>query len=304
MTRKKPTLLVLAAGMGSRYGGLKQMDAFGPNGEAIIDYSIYDAIQAGFGKVVFIIREHFYDVFKEQFDERIGGNIELEYVTQELDKLPQGLTYPESREKPWGTAHAVQMAKDVIDGPFAVINADDFYGRDAYVTVAKFLQEDTSPDYSIVSYYLKNTLSDHGHVNRGVCSADDRGNLIGIKECTKIARNVDGSISYPGEDGAPIALLDEDLVSMNMMGFKPSYFDHCEQMLVDFIMERGYEEKSELYIPKVLDTLIKKDILNVHVLETNANWFGVTYPDDKPMVVDKLNALINDGEYPSNLWVR
>lgn len=302
MTNKKPTLLVLAAGMGSRYGGLKQMDAFGPNGEAIIDYSIYDAIQAGFGKVVFIIREHFYDVFKEQFDNRIGDKIELEYVTQELNNLPDGLTYPKTREKPWGTAHAVQVAKDVIDGPFAVINADDFYGRDAYTTVAKYLTEDTTDNYSIVGYYLKNTLSDHGHVNRGVCNADEDGNLISIKECTKIARNEDGTITYPSDEGTPVELQDNDLVSMNMMGFKPSYFEHCEQMLVDFIMERGHEEKSELYIPKILDTLIKKGVLNVNVLETNANWFGVTYPDDKPMVVDKLNALINKGEYPTNLW--
>lgn len=298
----KPTLLVLAAGMGSRYGGLKQMDAFGPNGEAIIDYSIYDAIAAGFGKVVFIVREHFLDVFKETFDAKMGDKIELVYVTQELDKLPKGLTYPDSREKPWGTAHAVQMAKDVINEPFAVINADDFYGRDAYKTVADYLMHDNTDNYSIVAYYLKNTLSEHGNVNRGVCSADNEGKLIDIIECVKIAKNADGTISYPDEDGNSIFLKEDDIVSMNMMGFKPSYFDFCEQMLVDFIIERGHEEKSELYIPAVLDRLIKTERLSVDILNTTSNWFGVTYPDDKPMVVKQLNDLITSGEYPEDLW--
>ncbi len=302
MSIEKPTLVVLAAGMGSRYGGLKQMDEFGPNGEAIIDYSIYDAIEAGFGKVVFIVREHFLDVFKETFDRKIGGRIELQYVTQELNKLPEGLEYPESRVKPWGTAHAVQMAKDVVSGPFAVINADDFYGRDAYVTLANYLTSDTSKNYCIVAYYLKNTLSDHGNVNRGVASMNEGNKLVEIVECTKIARNEDGSVTYPGKDGNPVELDENDIVSMNMMGFKPSYFDYCEDMLVDFIKERGHEEKSELYIPLLLDRLIKSDKLSVDVLNTTSSWFGVTYPDDKPMVVEKLNELIKNGVYPENLW--
>ncbi len=302
MSETKPTLLVLAAGMGSRYGGLKQMDAFGPHGEAIIDYSIYDAIEAGFGKVVFIVREHFLDIFKKTFDDKIGDRIELVYVTQELHNLPEGLTYPETREKPWGTAHAVQMAKGVIKEPFAVINADDFYGRDAYKTVANYLREDHTKNYSIVAYYLKNTLSEYGNVNRGVCAADSNGKLVDILECVKISRNKDGTISYPGQDENPVYLNEDDIVSMNMMGFKPSYFKHCEKMLVDFIMERGQEEKSELYIPAVLDKLIKRGDLTVDILNTTANWFGVTYPDDKPMVIDSLNKLIQNGEYPENLW--
>jgi dTDP-glucose pyrophosphorylase len=298
----KPTLLVLAAGMGSRYGGLKQMDQFGPSGEAIIDYSIYDAIQAGFGKVVFIVREHFLETFREKFDASMGDKIQLEYVTQELHKLPDNLKYPESRQKPWGTAHAVYMAKDAIKEPFAVINADDFYGRDAFKTIGKYLKEDNSPNYSIVAYYLKNTLSEHGNVNRGVCSSDENGKLIDIVECTKIARGEDGRITYPGQHGNLLELQDDDIVSMNMIGLKPSYFSYCEEDLIEFIRERGHEEKSELYIPKVLDNLIKSNTLSVDVLNTTSNWFGVTYPEDKPMVIQQLNDLIEQGVYPKNLW--
>ena len=298
----KPTLLVLAAGMGSRYGGLKQMDQFGPSGEAIIDYSIYDAIEAGFGKVVFIVREHFLDSFKAKFDSSMGDKIQLEYVTQELYKLPEGLSYPETRQKPWGTAHAVYVAKDVVKEPFAVINADDFYGRDAFKTISRFLIEDQTENYSIVAYYLKNTLSEHGNVNRGVCSADDDGKLLDIVECTKISRGEDGKITYPNEDGGRIELHEDDIVSMNMIGLKPSYFDYCESELIDFIKGRAHEEKSELYIPKILDNLIKNEVLSVDVLNTTSNWFGVTYPEDKPMVIKQLNDLIEKEVYPSNLW--
>lgn len=296
----KPTLLVLAAGMGSRYGGLKQMDAFGPNGETIIDYSIYDAIKAGFGKIVFIVRESFKEEFKQKFDQKFADQVQLEYVTQEMDNLPIDFQYDPERTKPWGTAHAVWVAKDVIDENFAVINADDFYGRDAYKVLADYLSTDDSKNYCVVAYYLKNTLSDHGTVNRGVCSHEE-GKLTNIVECVKIARNEDGTVSYPGEDGKPIQLDENSLVSMNMWGFKKSYFEHTENSFTNFLSDHGKELKSEFYIPNVIDELIQNDILQVEVLDTTSSWFGVTYPDDKEMVVNQLSALIESGEYPNKL---
>lgn len=300
----KPTLLILAAGMGSRYGSLKQMDAFGPNGEAIIDYSIYDAIQAGFGKIVFVVRKHFLDAFKEAFSGKFDDQIELVYVTQELDNIPEGYDiYPE-RTKPWGTAHAVWVGHEVINEPFGVINADDFYGRSAYVALADFLNKASSsesPDYAVISYYLRNTLSDHGTVNRGVCHQDENGNLVNIVEAIKIANKGDHA-TYPGEDGAPIKLELDTLVSMNMFGFLPSFFTHCSEQFRDFLKERGMEEKSEFFIPLLVDNLIKSNTLNVNVIDTDASWFGVTYKEDKPIVQAKLNKLIASGEYPSKLW--
>lgn len=298
---QKPTLLILAAGMGSRYGGLKQMDAFGPNGETIIDYSLYDAIEAGFGKVVFIVRENFRDLIQAHFDPKLKGKIETVYVNQELSELPEGLTYPDSREKPWGTAHAVWVAREVIHEPFGVINADDFYGKDSFVRLHNFLTSDAGKDYCVVSYFLKNTLSEHGTVNRGICRSSDGENLSDIKECVKIGRNEDGTISYPGPDG-PVFLQEDDLVSMNMWGFQPSYFDHTEQMMVDFIIEHGQEEKSEIYIPNVVDKLIQNNVLSVKLLNTTSNWFGVTYPEDKPMVVSAFESLANAKVYPTSLW--
>ncbi|MBK8700479.1 MAG: nucleotidyltransferase [Saprospiraceae bacterium] len=301
MSAQKPTLLVLAAGMGSRYGSLKQMDAFGPNGESIIDYSIYDAIRAGFGKVVFVVREYFLEDFKEMFDKRFGDKIELCYVTQELERIPEGLVYNAERQKPWGTAHAVYVAHDIIQEPFAVINADDFYGREAYEVLAQFLTTNEGPDYCVVSYYLSNTLSEHGSVNRGVCTADGDGNLIHVVECVKIAQDANGTIAYPTEDGA-VTLEPETLVSMNMWGFKPSYFDHAERQLTNFIIELGHELKSEFYIPTVIDKLIKDGDLKVKVLKTNSSWFGVTYPEDKAAVQAQLHSLIASGVYPTHIW--
>ncbi len=298
----KPTLLILAAGMGSRYGKLKQMDAFGPNGESIIDYSIYDAIDAGFGKVVFIVREYFKDEFQQMFDKRFGHKIKLEYVTQELTKVPEGLVYNEEREKPWGTAHAILMGQSIINEPFAVINADDFYGRDSYKVLYDFLMNDHTENYCVVSYFLKNTLSEHGTVNRGVCSDDGNGNLTDVVECVKIGVDSNtGIISYPTEDGN-ITLSPETLVSMNMWGFKPSYFEHTEKHFVNFIIEKGHELKSEFYIPTVIDKLIKDEVLDVKVLSTTSQWFGVTYPEDKIAVQGELNKLIEAGEYPENVW--
>jgi NDP-sugar pyrophosphorylase family protein len=297
----KPTLLVLAAGMGSRYGSLKQMDAFGPNGESIIDYSIYDAIDAGFGKVVFIVREYFKVEFQKMFDKRFGNKIKLEYVTQELTNVPEGLVYNEDREKPWGTAHAVYVAKDLIQEPFAVINADDFYGRDAYKVLFDFLVNDTTDNYCVVSYYLKNTLSEHGTVNRGVCTDDGKGNLKDVVECVKIGVGTDGTISYPSE-GGPKTLSPDTLVSMNMWGFKPSYFDHAERQFVDFVIEYGHELKSEFFIPTMVDKLIKNHVLDVKILSTTSSWFGVTYPEDKKAVEVELSKLIANRAYPSNVW--
>ena len=302
MENNKPALLVLAAGMGSRYGSLKQMDAFGPNGESIIDYSIYDAIEAGFGKVVFVVREYFLEEFKAMFDERFGHKIELCYVTQELNTLPDGLVYNEERQKPWGTAHAVYMTHEAIQEPFAVINADDFYGRDSYKVLYDFLTTDQSPNYCVVSYYLENTLSEHGTVNRGVCTADAEGNLLHVVECTKIEKDAQtGVISYPDGDGKK-ELTPDTLVSMNMWGFKPSYFDFAERQLTSFIIELGHELKSEFYIPSLVDKLIHDGDLKVNVLKTTSSWFGVTYPEDKAAVQAQLQILIDNGAYPPNIW--
>jgi len=298
----KPTLVVLAAGMGSRYGKLKQMDGFGPNGETIIDYSIYDAIQAGFGKVVFIVREYFLEEFRNSMDSKFSSKIDLAYVTQELSSIPAGIEVHPDREKPWGTAHAVWVAKDEVDGPFAVINADDFYGADSYQVLTDYFAASTSKDYAVVAYRLKNTLSDHGTVNRGVCYSDDNGHLTKVVECTKIQREDDGAVRYPDEAGDKQVLADDTLVSMNMWAFLPSYFDHVDQQFGDFLSNAGMELKSEFYIPSVIDKLITDGDLNVEVLDTDSSWFGVTYQADKPIVMEKLNKLIDSGAYPNKIY--
>ena len=301
----KPTLLVLAAGMGSRYGGLKQMDAFGPSGETIIDYSIYDAINAGFGKVVFIIRESFRSDFQAFFKGKFEDKIEIEYVAQDLHNLPDGYAVPEGREKPWGTGHAVWVAKDVINEPFAVINADDYYGQESYQTLVDFFNELPSDEkniYALVGYYLKNNLSDHGTVNRGVCSSDNDGNLTTIVECTKIKRDDDNIVRYPISDDESAVIAEDALVSMNMFGFLPSYFEYCEASFKNFLDTQIDVPKSEFYIPTLLDELIKSNTIKVNVLSSVANWFGVTYKDDKPIVIEKLNKLIEEGVYPKKLW--
>jgi len=303
----KPSLVVLAAGMGSRYGGLKQMDEFGPNGETIIDYSVYDAIQAGFGKVVFVIRESFKEDFVTFFSNKFEKQIKVEFVTQELDNLPEGFTKPEERQKPWGTAHAVQMASEKVSEPFLVINADDYYGREAYQVAADFFA--ANPDekegkklYNVIGYKLVNTLSDHGTVNRGVCQGNDEGNLVGIEECKKIIREDDAVIRYPSEDGSKKELTDDDIVSMNMWGFYPSYFDFFNREFSFFMKEQGGELTSEYYIPDLIDLLISTDEAEVKILSSDANWFGVTYQEDKPHVVAKLNEMIESGFYPLHLW--
>jgi NDP-sugar pyrophosphorylase family protein len=298
----KPTLLILAAGMGSRYGKLKQMDSFGPNGETIIEYSIYDAIAAGFGKLVFIVRDSFKTEFETYFRSKLDGKIDMEFVSQELNIVPDGMSFSEERQKPWGTAHAIWVAKNVINEPFGVINADDYYGVEAYGQLASFLtDQQNNKDFAVVAYYLRNTLSEHGTVNRGVCTLNEEGHLIDVKECVKIKRDLDGIIRYPLDEGN--AELSEDtLVSMNMWGFLPSYFDYCESMFIDFLKNEGMKLTSEFYIPTLVDHLIKNNILNVTVIDTESDWFGVTYQEDKPYVMDKITLLIENGVYPKNLW--
>lgn len=300
----KPTLLILAAGMGSRYGKLKQMDAFGPNGETIIDYSLYDAINAGFGKVVFIVRDFFRQEFETYFRGKLGDKIQMEFISQELANIPEGSSYNTLREKPWGTAHAIWVAKNVIHEPFGVINADDYYGVESFRQLAEFLSEsykNNSPDYAVIAYYLRNTLSDHGTVNRGVCQVNRDSDLIDVQECVKIRRDENGVISYP--DGDDHSTLDENsLVSMNMWGFLPSYFTFCDQLFREFLDTEGEKLTSEFYIPTLIDKLIKDITLKVKVIDTESDWFGVTYQEDKPFVMDKITQLIESGVYPHNLW--
>ncbi|GAF03730.1 nucleotidyltransferase family protein [Saccharicrinis fermentans] len=297
----KPTLLVLAAGMGSRYGGLKQLDALGPNGESIIDYSVYDAIQAGFSKVVFVIRHSFADQFKERFDPKLDGKIEVEYVYQELDKLPQGYTVPEGREKPWGTGHAMLMAKEAIQGPFAIINADDFYGREAYQTVIQFLENSTKDtEYAMVGYALHNTLSKYGTVSRGVCETDAINNLENIVERTKIGYLNNKVVYYEGDKTTE--LTGKEPVSMNFWAFKNTFFSALEEGFQAFLEEKGHEMKSEFYFNALVDTMIKAGRATTKVLSSDAQWFGVTYQEDKPIVQKSLQTLIDKGIYPTHLW--
>jgi len=298
----KPTLLILAAGMGSRYGGLKQIDPFGPNGETILEYSVFDAIRAGFGKVVFVIRESFADEFKSRFDEKLKGKIQVEYVFQELQKLPEGYSCPEDRVKPWGTGHAILMAKDVIQEPFAAINADDFYGAPAFQRIANFFANEVNEQtYCMVGYLLKNTLSENGTVSRGVCQTDADQNLVEITERHQIRREGD-SIVFEDENKLLIKVSDNTPASMNFWGFHPNLFVHLENQFQSFLDEKINVPKSEFYIPSVVFDLIKAGEVKTKVLEADSPWFGVTYPEDKPFVVEKIKELTNKGLYPGNLW--
>ena len=301
----KPTLLILAAGMGSRYGGLKQLDAMGPNGETVIDYSVYDAIRAGFGKVVFVIRRDFEAQFRDSVAAKFADKIDVEFAFQELTDLPEGFEVPAGREKPWGTAHAVRAARDVVDGPYGMINADDFYGADAYEKLAGFLRsaKDSADKgaYCMVGFQLKNTLSDFGSVARGICKSDENGKLESVTEMTKIVRKADGIQNLENED-APDKLTGDELVSMNMWGFTPSFNQRIEEQFVDFLNAHGNEMKSECYVPLVVDTLIKQGAAEVEVLETKSTWFGVTYQEDKPHVIASIQQLIAEGRYPEDLW--
>jgi len=299
------TLLILAAGMGSRYGGLKQMDPMGPDGETVLDYSVYDAIRAGFKRVVFIIREDFAQAFREGVGARFEGKIEVDYAFQKLDDLPDGFSVPEGREKPWGTTHAIRAARNAVSGPFAVINADDFYGADAYQRIAAYFRESNDSDdsmshYCMVGYHINKTLSDHGDVNRGICSEND-GLLSEVEEITEIKREQDGKIYGNQLDGTRIEIDEHALASMNFWGFSHEFFAQLEEHFIQFLKESGNELKSECYIPTLVDDLISQKKADCRLLETTSSWFGVTYPDDKPHVVDAIKQLVNQGTYPSPL---
>ncbi len=298
----KPTLLILAAGMGSRFGGLKQVEPVGPNGEAIIDYSIFDAIRAGFGKVVFVIRESFAEEFKNKFDEKLKDKIEVEYVYQELDNLPQGFSVPDGREKPWGTAHAILVAKNVVNEPFCALNADDFYGFNAYKVMAGFLTASANPqEYSMVGYKLNKTLSDFGSVSRGICEVDDNNNLIAIVENKKIFKKGNKIISVL-DDESQIKLTGNESASMNIWGFKPSVFPVLETKFTGFLKTEITKPKSEMFIPSVVFEMIDENKASVKVLEAESPWFGVTYQEDKPLVINRINKLIEKGDYPEKLY--
>lgn len=296
----KPTLVILAAGMASRYGSMKQVEGFGPSGETIMDYSIYDAIRAGFGKVVFIIRKEFADNFKAIFEPKLKGKIETAYVFQQLDSYTNGYVPAEGRTKPWGTAHAVLCAMEVVKEPFAVINADDFYGSNAFANAAAFLNNGCNDkNYAIVGYDLLRTLSEHGTVNRGVCRLDAQGNLAGISERINIAKK-DGRIVC--DDGLePEELSLDTRVSMNFWCFDVSYFNYTSQLFASFLQESGQELKSEFFIPLVADQFIREGG-RVEIIPTTSNWFGVTYKEDAPYVAASLQQLIAAGEYPASLW--
>lgn len=299
----KPTLFVLAAGMGSRYGGLKQMDGVGPGGETIMDYSIYDAIHAGFGKLVFVIRKSFTEEFKEKIVKKYEQKIPVELVFQELDNLPEGFAPHPDRVKPWGTNHAVMMGKSVINEPFAVINADDFYGRESFKVLADYLKQldGKTNHYCMVGYRVGNTLSESGTVARGVCETDAHQNLTGVVERTQVKR-VDGKVAYMDENEKWVSIDDNTPVSMNMWGFTPDYFAHSDAFFVDFLTKNKENLKAEFYIPLVVNNLIVKNIASVKVLDTPSVWFGVTYAEDRPDVVAKLQKLTDEGVYPTPLW--
>lgn len=302
----KPTLFLLAAGMGSRYGGLKQLDGLGPNGETIMDYSIYDAIKAGFGKLVFVIRKDFEQDFREKIISKYEGHIPCELVFQSLDALPEGFTCPEGRTKPWGTNHAVIMGADVIKEPFAVINCDDFYGTDSFKVMGEFLAnlpEGAKNTYAMVGFRVGNTLSESGTVSRGICETNENGELTSVVERTKIIR-MDGEVKYMDDDDQWVATPETTPVSMNFWGFTPDYFGYSKEYFKTFLsQEKNITNlKSEFFIPLMVDTLIENGTASCKVLDTTSKWFGVTYPEDRQSVVDKIQALVDAGAYPEHLF--
>ena len=303
----KPTLFLLAAGMGSRYGGLKQLDTLGPQGQCIMDYSIYDAIQAGFGKIVWVIRRDFEQQFRGQVLSRYEGHVPCDLCFQALDALPEGFTVPEGRTKPWGTNHAVMMGEEIIKEPFAVLNCDDFYDRDAFKVMAKFLSElpeGSTGKYAMVGFRVGNTLSESGTVSRGVCENDEATHLLtGVVERTKIERH-DGVVQYLDENENWVSIPDSTPVSMNFWGFTPDYFAHSKEYFKTFLADPKNQAnpKSEFFIPLMVDHLIKEGQATCEVLDTTSKWFGVTYPEDRPEVVAKLAALHEAGQYPSKMF--
>ena len=298
----KPTLFILAAGMGSRYGGLKQLDGLGPNGETIMDYSVFDAMRAGFGKVVFVIRKDFEEDFRKVVLSKYADHVPCEVCFQGIDNLPEGFTRNPGRTKPWGTNHAVLMAKDLIHEPFMVINADDFYGKESFEVMAKFLLEVNGQEgkYCMAGYRVGNTLSEHGTVSRGVCATDKMGFLTDVVERTAI-ENKNGHVVYQ-DNGVDVEIPFETPVSMNMWGFTPEYFTYAEEAFKAFLTENAQELKAEFYIPTLVNDMIKSGKATCQVLDTTAKWFGVTYADDRQMVVDKIQALVDAGVYPNKLF--
>lgn len=303
----KPTLFLLAAGMGSRYGGLKQLDTLGPQGQSIMDYSIYDAIKAGFGKIVWVIRRDFEEQFRTQILSKYEGHVPCELCFQSLDALPEGFSVPEGREKPWGTNHAVLMGKDIIKEPFAVLNCDDFYDRDAFMVMGKFLSElpeGSKGKYAMVGFRVDNTLSESGTVSRGICENDEATHhLTSVVERTKIERR-DGVVRYLDEDGNWVGIPDTTPVSMNFWGFTPDYFAYSKEYFREFLSDPKNQAnlKSEFFIPLMVDSLIKRGKATCEVLDTTSKWFGVTYPEDRPEVVAKLAALHEKGQYPNKMF--
>ncbi len=306
---ESPTLLVLAAGMGSRYGGLKQIDPMGPNGETMLDFSVFDALRAGFNKVVFVIRRDFEHAFRNAVGAKFSGQIEVAYAFQDLHDLPSGFTVPDGRTKPWGTAHAIRAARDLISTPFAAINADDFYGRESYQQIAHHFSAPShnenghpNPDhYCMVGYQIENTLSDHGHVSRGICSVES-GFLQSVEEHTGIARSPAGAVLGTSSAGHHDEIPDGTPVSMNFWGFSPSAFKHIESHFSLFLEKHGSDPKAECYIPSVVDSLIRSGSADCRVLPTSSPWFGVTYPDDKPIVIETIRRLMASGDYPPVLF--
>ncbi len=302
----KPTLLILAAGMASRYGSLKQIDGFGPNEETIIDYSIYDAIRAGFGKVVFIIREEFLEKMREVFDEKLKGKIEVDYAFQSFDLTKFGVDRVIERTKPWGTAHAVMSAKEHINEPFCVINADDFYGKDAFEKMAAFLRDEVTDDkMALMGFKVGNTMSDYGYVSRGVCDVDGEGNMASVTERTNIYYVTDDAgnkkIVYE-EEGEQHDLAPDTRVSMNFWGFTPRIFKVAQSMFAKFVEENGDNPKSEFFIPSVPDYMVKNNMASFRVIPTSSKWFGVTYKEDKPIVQESISNLVKEGVYPEKLF--
>jgi len=297
----KPTLLILAAGIGSRYGGVKQMDKIGASGESIIDYSIYDAIRAGFGKVVFVLNPKIEKEFKEIYERRLAGKIETKYVLQEVNAVPKGVPVNTARVKPWGTGHAVLVAKDVIDEPFAVINADDFYGKQAFAVLAEFFNESAGKPnkYAMVGYRIANTLSENGTVSRGVCQSED-GFLTDVVERTSIQQDGDDIVFIDNNEKHKID--GNSIVSMNFWGFTPKFFSQLEHDFIDFIDRNAHELKAEFYIPTVVNELIDNNEATVKVLTSNDQWFGVTYQEDKEVTIEKVKQLVEKGVYPNNIW--
>ena len=299
------TLVILAAGVGSRYGGLKQLDAVGPHNQSILDYSIYDALRAGFTQIVFVIRREIEAPCREFIEERYAQKVPCKLVFQELDALPEGFAVPEGRAKPWGTGHAVLVCKDVVDTPFCVINADDFYGRAAYTEMASFLKSKPGSGdvgrFAMVAFALRNTLSEHGTVSRGVCKVDEDNNLISVTECTGI-RSTENGVIHETVDGSPASLRGDEPVSLNFWGFTPGFFEHLDDQFKEFVKSGATDLKTEFYLPSAVDRLIQENRARVLVLASSERWVGVTYKDDKALVTEYIQSLTDKGLYPEKLW--